>query len=216
LGSLSLQRRADSSPLAGPSYWDTGILTATGLTSIIPSSLPIKDLPINECFLVFSAVGLLFNIASSTKNVYQTLPPTTRNLFSLLKPLSRLLPYALHTTAMVLWLAAYPGELLHTTLLLPFLAFWGISFAHHVQLLILSHLTASPFPAWWKHPLLILSMLGAADANLKRFGMNSVVQTSPGAIKWTVVGALGLAIAVYSHFVWEVSWLASFVVEDLT
>lgn len=110
---------------------------------------------------------------------------------------------------MVLWLSAYPGEVLHTTLLLPFMAFWGVAFAHHVQLLILSHLTASPFPAWWKHPLLILSMLGAADANLPRFGVDSIVQTTPEAIKWTVIGALGLAIGVYSHFVWEVSCSAS-------
>ena len=206
LDRVDAPRTSLTSLLAGPSYWDQGILTVTGLKSHIPSFLPVKDLPLNECFLVFSAVGLVFNIIASTQNVYGSLPAKGKSIASLAKPLSRLLPYTLHTTAMITWLAARPAEVLHTTLLLPFMCFWGVAFAHHVQLLILSHLTASPFPAWWKHPLLILSMLGSLDANLPRFGRDSIVQTNTESIKWAILGALGLAIAVYSHFVWEVCW----------
>lgn len=188
---------------SGPQYWDQGILTVTGLKDVpFIAGLPIKNLPLNECFMIFSAVGLLFNIAASTKNVYASLPPAKRSPLSLIKPLSRSAPYILHTTAMILWLDAFPRDLLHTTLLIPFMCFWGVAFAHHVQLLILSHLTASPFPAAWKHPLLILSVLGATDANSKRFfGVDAVLQTSPDRLKHTVLAALGLALVIYGHFV---------------
>lgn len=188
----------------GPTYWDQGIFTVTGLKDhALIAKLPVKDLPLNECFMLFSAVGLLFNIAASTKNVYASLPPAKRTPLSLIKPLSRSAPYVLHTTAMVLWLYAFPRELLHTTLLIPFMCFWGVAFAHHVQLLILSHLTASPFPAWWKHPLLVVSMLGSADANAHRFfGANSaVLQTTPERLKWTIFALLGFGLVVYGHFV---------------
>ncbi|GAA6003143.1 uncharacterized protein JCM10292_002889 [Rhodotorula paludigena] len=187
----------------GPEFWDTGVLTVLGLhpsTNDYLASLPfhIKDLPLNDCFLVFSAIGLFFNIVSATHNVYLSLPASSRNIASLVKPVTRLTPWAAHTAAMVSWLWSREALLLRTTLFLPFALFWGIAFAHHVQLLILAHLTKSPFPAAWKHPLLILSALAAADARVE------LVQTSDERVKQTVLVCLGLGIVVYAHFVWEV------------
>lgn len=102
---------------------------------------------------------------------------------------------------MVSWLSAAPA-ILHSTLLIPFITFWGIAFAHHVGLLILAHLTKSPFPAIWKHPLLILSVLGSVDANAYRWGgWESVVR---GHEKWVVGASVALAVAVYAHFVTDV------------
>lgn len=153
--------------------------------------------------MIFSTLGLLVNILNSTMNVYHSLPAATRTPSSILKPLTRLIPYALHTLSMTVWLAAQQ-EILHTTLLIPFFIFWGITFAHHVGLLILAHLTKSPFPASWKHPLLLLSMLGAMDANASRFGYRSFGHGDHESVKWTVSMCVVAATVVYGHFVWEV------------
>ncbi|KAK4053532.1 hypothetical protein OIV83_001700 [Microbotryomycetes sp. JL201] len=190
----------------GPQFWDQGILTVTGLERVPAiANLGLKNIPVNESFLLFSAVGLLFNIVAAAKNVYAAMPNKNKTPLSLVRPLARLSPFILHTTVMVLWLGAFQDDVLHTTLLIPFMFFWGLSFAHHVQLLILSHLTSSSFPAWWKHPLLVLSMLGAIDANapkwFKAYGIDeSFVQTSPERVKHTILSALGIALIVYGHF----------------
>jgi ethanolaminephosphotransferase len=187
----------------GPQFWDTGLLTLLGLhpsTNSFLSSLPfhVKDLPLNDLFLIFSSVGLIFNIISATHNVYLSLPAASRSPVHLLKPLSRLSPWIIHTAAMVSWLHARESLLLRTTLFIPFTIFWGLSFAHHVQILILSHLTKSPFPSVYKHPLLLLSIAGAVDA---RFG---IVQSSEKRTHDAIFACVGIAALVYAHFVWEV------------
>ncbi|KAJ8295963.1 putative CDP-alcohol phosphatidyltransferase class-I family protein C22A12.10 [Rhodotorula toruloides] len=187
----------------GPQFWDTGVLTALGLhpsTNSLLASLPfqVKDLPINDLFLCFSAIGLLFNIVAAIHNVYLSLPAESRNILHLFRPLTRLSPYIIHTAAMLSWLHSRERLLLRTTLFIPFALFWGISFAHHVQLLILAHLTKSPFPAAWKHPLLLLAVLAAVDAH---FG---IVQTDKASVKHTVLACLAIGTLVYAHFVWEV------------
>lgn len=189
---------------SGPQFWDTGVLTLFGLSpSDIP--FPVKNLPLNDLFLIFSSVGLVFNIITATKNVYHSLPPASRSPSSILKPLSRLSPWVIHTTAMLTWLHAKESILLRTTLFIPFAFTWGLSFAHHVQLLILAHLTKSKFPAAWKHPLLLLSILGSLDANKPRFfGGESLIQSTDERTRNTVLVCLGLALLVYSHFVYEV------------
>ncbi|BGP30717.1 hypothetical protein JCM10296v2_002474 [Rhodotorula toruloides] len=187
----------------GPQFWDTGVLTALGLhpsTNSLLASLPfqVKDLPINDLFLCFSAIGLLFNIVAAIHNVYLSLPAESRNILHLFRPLTRLSPYIIHTAAMLSWLHSRERLLLRTTLFISFALFWGISFAHHVQLLILAHLTKSPFPAAWKHPLLLLAVLAAVDAH---FG---IVQTDEASVKHTVLACLAIGFLVYAHFVWEV------------
>ncbi|GAA5839695.1 hypothetical protein JCM5353_006664 [Sporobolomyces roseus] len=190
----------------GPQFWDTGVLTLLGLS---PSSFPfpIKNLPLNDMFLCFSTIGLFFNIITATHNVYLSLPASSRTPASILKPLFRLSPWIIHTSAMLTWLYAKESTLLRTTLFIPFAFTWGLSFAHHVQLLILAHLTKSKFPAAWKHPLLLLSILGSLDANKSRiFGGSSTswIQSTEERTKNTVLVCLGLALVVYSHFVYEV------------
>ncbi|SCV67778.1 BQ2448_5389 [Microbotryum intermedium] len=194
----------------GPSYWDQGILTVTGLkSSAIIKAIPfkVKDLPMNDCFIVFSLVGLIFNIASAARNVYASLPKKGRTPASMFRPLSRLSPYIIHTSVMIFWLTGRKADILHSTLLIPFMFLWGISFAHHVQLLILSHLTASAFPATWKHPLIFIALVGAVDANASWLTNGRYAthwQTTHESTKWAVLAGLVLAIMVYAHFVWEV------------
>lgn len=179
------------------------MLTVSGLNSIpFIGELKIKDLPMNDLFMILSTVGLLVNILTSTMNVYRSLP-ASRTPSSILRPLTRLFPYALHTLSMVIWLSAQ-CEILHTTLLIPFFIFWGITFAHHVGLLILAHLTKAPFPSAWKHPLLVLSVLGTIDANATKFGFTSFGHADHQAVKYTVSACVFVATIVYGHFVWEV------------
>lgn len=190
---------------SGPGFWDQGVLTVTGLNSIpMIASLEIKDLPLNDLFLFFSTGGLFINAIAATHNVYGALNPTTRSFQSILKPLSRLGPYLVHTLSMILWLHAQP-EILYTELLIPFACFWGITFAHHVGLLIIAHLTKAKFPDWYRHPLLLLSILGAVDANILRaLGRVSYGHGNHQMIKWTVGACLISSLMVYTHFVWEV------------
>ena len=49
----------------GPSYWDTGILTASGVDRLFPGLLKtLPNVPLNEAFMWFGALMLLFNIAT--------------------------------------------------------------------------------------------------------------------------------------------------------
>ena len=50
-----------------------------------------------------------------------------------------------------------------------FLCAWGLQFAHQVGRIILAHVAKDKFPVWdW---VWILSVLGAADANLPLLGL---------------------------------------------
>ncbi|GAA5976330.1 hypothetical protein JCM10908_005461 [Rhodotorula pacifica] len=187
----------------GPGFWDTGILSLFGLhpsTNSILASLPfhVKDLPLNDFFLCFSAVGLLFNIYAALKNIYVAMPAESRNLTSLFKPQSRLSPFVAHSLAMLAWVHARERLLLRTTLFIPLALFWGIAAAHHVQLVILAHLTKSPFPSAIYHPLVLVAVTAALDAHFQIF------QTSDERVKQAVLGCLAIAFVVYSHFVYEV------------
>lgn len=187
----------------GPGFWDTGVLSFFGLhpsTNSFLASLPfhVKDLPINDLFLCFSSVGLLFNIYAALKNIYVAMPAESRTLSSLVKPLTRLSPFIAQTFAMLGWIHARERLLLRTTLFIPLALFWGIASAHHVQLVILAHLTKSSFPSALYHPLVLLTVVAALDARFQIF------QTTDERVKQAVLGCLAIAFLVYSHFVWEV------------
>lgn len=151
-----------------------------------------------DLFLSFSTLALGLNIYTSASNVLASLPKP-HSPTSLLKPLTRLTPWILHTSLQVLWLHFLPSSfLLSRPSLIAFLVFWGTAFAHHVGLLILAHLTKSEFPAAWKHPLLAITAIGALDA------WGGWVQRSERATERVVLGAVVIAFVVYAHFVVEV------------
>lgn len=148
--------------------------------------------------MCFSAVGLLCNIYAALQNIYVALPAETRTLGSLFKPLTRLSPFVAHTLAMLAWVHAREQLLLRTTLFIPLALFWGIASAHHVQLVILAHLTKSPFPSALYHPLVLVSVVAAVDAHV------GVFQSSDERVKQAVLGCLAVGFVIYSHFVYEV------------
>ncbi|KAL7006172.1 hypothetical protein EMMF5_004293 [Cystobasidiomycetes sp. EMM_F5] len=164
---------AFSGPVEGPGFWDQGILTLLHLDHLsIVKQLHIKNLPLNECFLTFGAIALVFNISSSYGNVYKA---TKKKGQSVITPLLGLLPFVIHSLILLAWLDAV--EIVRTQYLLPFAVFWGLSFAYQVGLLITAHVSKGPFPYF--HVLLLWSAFGSLDANLPRlFGRPPILQSS--------------------------------------
>jgi ethanolaminephosphotransferase len=52
----------DVHPPKGPSFWDTGILTFTGLNKVPMVAQLLPNIGLNEAFMVFAGFGLAFNI----------------------------------------------------------------------------------------------------------------------------------------------------------
>lgn len=105
----------------GPSFWDQGVLTVLKLDHLpLVRTLHIKNLPLNECFLVFGFFGLLGNIAGSYSNVSKAM---RKKGVSATKPLTGLLPFAVHSALLIWWLNG--SDYIRTRHLIPFAIFWG-------------------------------------------------------------------------------------------
>lgn len=182
--------------LYGPTFWDQGILTVTGIENFsIVKSLHIKNLPLNEAFLTFGFFALIFNIAGSYKNVYKA---TVKKGESVLLPLLGLFPFICQATTMIAWLDASPY--IRTKHLLPFAVFWGLSFAYQVGLLITAHVSKGPFP--FINVLTIWSAIGALDANVPRyFGVRSFLHNTQDQALSFVYLSLATSLVVYTFFV---------------
>lgn len=130
------------------------------------SKLP--NFPLNECFLIFAAVGLGFNICNSYYNVRVAMRKEERSL----RPLLYLLPFVFTSIIQIVWLS-HPrfndSWIIDSPAFVPFLCAWGLQFAHQVGRIILAHVTKGNFPVWdW---IWIWSVLGAVDANLPLIGL---------------------------------------------
>lgn len=180
--------------VGGPIFWDRGILNVTGLAKIdvVADKLARFNLPLNDTFLVFALFGLMGNIAGSYGNVVQARKARKQ---STLTPLLGLAPLLLQIGANIAWIRANSAYILvDPRALLPFLAFWGISFAYNVGLLIVAHVTKAPFPYW--NIAIVWSVLGAIDANLTM----PVVQTNPANQLAVIWASLAFSAVLYLHF----------------
>lgn len=178
----------------GPLFWDRGILNLTRLSSIdmVREKYAWLNIPLNEAFLTFAAVGLGLNVVASYSNVVAA--RRSRNQ-SVITPLAGLTPLLLQIGANIFWLKANRSFILADThAFLPFVAYWGITFAYNVGLLIVAHVTKAPFPYW--NISIVWSVLGALDASSPR----SFFQTNPEATRNLVYVSLALAAVVYLHF----------------
>jgi ethanolaminephosphotransferase len=119
----------------------------------------------NEAFMVFGAVGLLFNIAGSYGNVLRAKRAAKKPTIA---PLAGLLPFVALSAQHALWLwfshEADGTGILYSNAFLPFACAWGLQFAHAVGRIILAHVTKSPFPMF--DSVTLVSIVGAADAAL--------------------------------------------------
>lgn len=185
----------------GPGFWDQGILTVTGLNSIgFIKSLHLKDLPLNECSLLFAIISLGSNTMGSYFNVVKARKGKGgSNLSTLLG----LLPFVIQTTVNLIWLKTAP-MILNRHLIL-FMIYYGIGFAYLVGLLIVSHITLSPelFPYW--NLLLVWSCLGMLDsASGNLLGWKSLFHTDEtNAVRFLWFSIL-ISVLVYAYFVFDV------------
>ena len=114
-------QRYNKKAFSGPQFWDQGVLTVLRLDQLyLFKHLPIKNLPLNECFLTFGAFALLFNIAGSYSNVYKATKKKGNNV---VQPLIGLLPFVAHSGTLLAWL--YGSSFIRTQHLIPFAIFWG-------------------------------------------------------------------------------------------
>jgi len=201
--------------LLGPGFWDQGILTTLGINATsFAKTLHLPDVPLNECFMVFGGVGLLFNIVSrceasqhvkkldlryliSYSNVLKS--RKTKNL-AVITPLFGLLPFIFQTTCNCIWLANAPS-IMKNGHLVAFSLYWCLAFAYQVGILITAHTTGQSFP--WFNVLHILSALGAADAWSATNGKTAFQTTERKALV-AVYMALVLSLCAYAFFVYDV------------
>ena len=157
----------------GPSFWDQGVVTYLGIGNLVPS---IPDIPLNELFMYFAAVGLAFNIFTSYLNVYfathspNSSPSSSSSKSSLApyKPFLRLLPFPLSISIHIFWLSApspASSTILHSPLFVPHACAFGLQFAHQVGRMILAHLTKRKDMPFWEG-MWVLSIVAGLDANL--------------------------------------------------
>ncbi|KAF7783871.1 hypothetical protein Agabi119p4_36 [Agaricus bisporus var. burnettii] len=193
----------------GPLFWETKIWTFLGLEHIYPFT-KIPNLPLNESFMVFGAIGLGINIAQAYINVSTSRrdPKIIRPHTADTNPLSLLLPFLIPTAIQVAWLshpALNHSAIIHSALFVPFLCAWGLQFAHQVGRMILSHVTlgSERFPRWdW---VWLCSVIGAVDANLPRIlGRSPIIQTSTLNTAILVWVTLAVSLFSYARFVYLV------------
>jgi len=200
------------SGIYGTTVWNAPLLslpilstltTYESLAKIVP--LSIRELPINVAFMIFSAIGLGFNIATSYGNVYKSLKKND----SVIAPIIRLLPFCLSAGLHVLFLAsplrgpdgALGGgrTVTHSALLMPYMCFWGLEFAHQVGRMITAHVTKTSFPYW--DNMWVWIALGAIDGHAETlFGRSPLIQSSPDAQTAFVLVSLALSILSYGRF----------------
>ncbi|GLB43667.1 putative CDP-alcohol phosphatidyltransferase class-I family protein [Lyophyllum shimeji] len=187
------------SGFCGPSFWDQRLFTVTRLQHI-PAVQKLPNLPLNEAFMVFGALGLGFNILSSYSNVRFAMKLAGKPR---IRPLVLLLPFVVAASLQISWLAAptyHNNDIIHSPNFVPFLCAWGLQFAHQVGRMILAHVTNTPFPCWdW---LWVWSAVGALDANLPHIlGRPPVIQASMKNTTIFVWLTLILSFLVYARFV---------------
>lgn len=196
------------SGIYGTTFWDTGILTFTGLENVpwIANYIPNRGL--NEAFMAFGGVGLAVNIITSYMNVYSAKRQAKEGPFI---PLLYLLPFPISVAIEVFWLSSPSfsrSYILNSPLFLPFLCAWGLQFAHQVGRMILAHVTKQPFPYW--DAMWLWSIAGALDANMPLLlNRPPLIQHSPENVKLFVWTTLAISLFSYVRF-------CTLVINDIT
>ncbi|KAL0631907.1 Phosphotransferase [Maublancomyces gigas] len=191
--------------ITGGSFWQKPMLETLGLP--IPDFLPevLGNMPFNRWYLLYGSILLTFNIFQSSQNVIHARRSKGLTIFPALAGLA---PFFITWMTIPIWCYLRP-EILGEHIL-PFIFFIGASFAYQVGLVIVAHLTKSPYPYF--NILLLPIFAGTLDAlgpflqerfGKDVFGWPSALGGGPYAIAY-VFGCLGLSIGVYGSFVVDV------------
>lgn len=201
----------------GPTFWDQGILTTLGLQeSDLVQRFGLRDLPLNESFLMFGALGCFFNIAAACVSSFYAVCRFTENgkqpsykhvikkrlseKKDIISPLFGLWPFIIQAGCNVYWLQQASG-IMASGHLVAFCLYWGVAFAYQVGLLITAFTTKQRFPYF--NILMVVAAVGAADAREAAAG-GTAFQTSIERQITAVYIALGFSLVVYGIFVRDV------------
>lgn len=182
----------------GSRFWDRGILGITHLERIpyIARTFKNWNVPLNDAFLSFGALGLLANIAASYSNVAKARRARKQ---SALTPIAGLFPVTALLACFVLWMTAGGARIMADgqAYVALYCAF-GLMFAYTVGLLIVAHVTKARFP--YVNLAIGLAILGTVDARLPI----PLLQSSLSGVRAAAYGVLLLSFVLYGHFVYDV------------
>lgn len=182
----------------GPAVCVQGVLHVTGLEHLawVREHLAFANVPLGDLFMLLSCLGLLLNAWTGYEHVYRQCIAEKR---SALAPLMGIVPFAVQTVANMAWAMGHGAQVMvYGSVFVPFLLFWGLSFAYLVGLVILAHVCRTPYPYW--NILLLPSLVLALDAHLPQ----PVLQGSLTTLTYAVYGSVALSLAVYAYFVYDV------------
>jgi ethanolaminephosphotransferase len=182
----------------GSQFWDRGILSVTGLERIPTVAQQFKNwnIPLNDAFLTFGALGLAANIVAGYSNVARS--RRARNL-SVITPLAGLVSVSVLLACIPLWMTAQNAQLMADGLAyMALYCAFGLLFAYSVGLLIVAHVTKAPFPYF--NIGLFVAIVGTVDARLPV----PLVQTSAENARLVAFSTLAFSLALYGHFVHDV------------
>lgn len=183
---------------SGSQFWDRGVLSVTGLERIPSVAQNFKqwNLPLNDAFLAFGALGLGANIVASYSNVARARLARKQSAFT---PVTGLLPVALLLACMVLWMTARDAQMMvDGSAFVALYCSFGLLFAYSVGLLIVAHVTKAPFPYF--NVGLGWAILGTIDARLPQ----PFIQSTPSGARLVAFVVLALSFTLYGHFVYDV------------
>lgn len=182
----------------GPAFFTRGVLSVLGIDGVpwVRAHLARANWSIGEVLAVGAASGLLFNALAAYGNVVRM---CRKQRTSIVRPLWALMPFAVQVVANVCWAEGNRRMVYeHAPVFVPFVFFWGLSFAYLVGIVIVAHVCRLPFPYW--NVTCVISIVGAVDANLP----TPILQRTPGSTLGTVYAALALSAALYAYFVVDV------------
>ncbi|OZJ04731.1 hypothetical protein BZG36_01822 [Bifiguratus adelaidae] len=166
------------------------------LSEVTRGKLPLPDIvanfKLNEAFMVFGAIGLLFNIAAACNNV---ITATRAKKEPIMKPLLGLIPFTICSLLAYAWLVASP------TLVTEHCVLWslyiGLSFGYTVGQVITAHVTKAPFP--YVNIMMAPLMIGAVNANLPFLANTKPFYSGLNEVLY-VVACFGFALFMYALF----------------
>lgn len=180
----------------GPSFWDQSLWQFLGLNGRnFPQlySLPMwaQTAQLKHAFLYAGALGLIFNVVSSSLNVMRA---RNKKGLTLLPALSGLLPF-FGSATLTLSFAFAHTRVVVDRLVVPYMLYTGIVQAYLVGLVITAHVTHAPFPTLQVF-ILLLPVVFALLVPQPHWTEQGVT-----AFVWS---QLGLAVGVYAGFVLDV------------
>ncbi|ETI21845.1 hypothetical protein G647_05914 [Cladophialophora carrionii CBS 160.54] len=181
----------------GASYWQQPMLPSLGLpkSGLIPPSL--YQMAWNEWYMLYGGLVLVFNTASSIKNVIDARRSRGEDPFMALRGL---LPFIVTWLVIPAYLSLNPVILHHH--LVPFVLLAGIINAYSVGQMIVAHLVKDRFP--YQNVLVLPLAWAVIDSLGPKLGLwPSALGDDIYQVAFIFL-SLGLALGVYGSFVHDV------------